>query len=273
MSILQEIFAYKREEVAHQQQRVPVATVRERADQSAVPPDFVAALRASSAKPALIAEVKRASPSRGQLAAAADPLQMAEIYQGNGAAAVSVLTDVRYFQGHLDHLALIAGHNPDLPLLRKDFVLDPYQIYQARAAGAAAVLLIASALRRTVLHRLHDLCGQLEMAALVEVHTAADLEAALTCNPTLIGINNRDLSDFSVDLDTTRDLLPAIPPEVCIVSESGISSRADVIRLAELGVEAMLVGEALVTAADRAEKVRELVAAAERQSDELAAGH
>ncbi len=264
MSVLHDIFTYKREEVARKRLAMPLEHVRQRAAESRPPPDFASALRVGPAKPALIAEVKMASPSRGDMASDLDPLQMAKTYHDNGAVAVSVLTDQRFFKGHLDHLSLIADRIPELPLLRKDFLLDPYQVYQARAAGAAAVLLIASALPGPQLRHLHDLCRHLGMAALVEIHSAADLELALTCAPALIGINNRDLSDFSVDLNTTHDLLPAVPPEVCVVSESGIQTRDDVIRLAGLGVDAVLVGEALATSSDMAAKVRELAGVTRR---------
>lgn len=268
MSILEEIFAHKRVELARERQVVPLAVMQDKAAGWPAPVDFVAALRASPAKPALIAEVKRASPSRGALAADADPLQLAEIYQRNGAAAVSVLTDEQYFNGHLDHLRRIAERHPGLPLLRKDFTLDPYQLHQARAAGAAALLLIASTLPMTLLAELHDLCRQLRMAALVEVHTAEDLDLALRCQPALIGINNRDLTDFSVDLNTTVELLPLIPSGICVVSESGIRTRDDVARLGDLGVDAILVGEALATAAGPAAKARELSGMTQRRADE-----
>ena len=255
MNILEAIFEYKRSEVTRHRRAVPLERVQIQSAESPSPPDFVAALLSSRSRPALIAEVKRASPSRGPLAVGDDPLELADTYQSNGAAAVSVLTDERYFDGHLDHLRQIARRFPALPLLRKDFILDPYQLYQSRAAGAAAVLLIASALPSALLRELHRISNKIGMAALVEVHSADDVQVALSCSPKLIGINNRNLNDFSVDLQTTRDLLPQIPPEICVVSESGIHTREDV---GDLSVDAILVGEALVTASDIALKVREL---------------
>lgn len=266
MSVLHEIFDHKRAEIARQRREVPLELVQGWADRSPLPPDFERALRRSPMKPALIAEVKVASPSRGDLAPGADPLHVAEIYRRNGAAAVSVLTDERYFKGHLDHLSRIAAGLPNLPLLRKDFILDPHQVYTARAVGAAAVLLIAAALPASLLHELHHLCRQLGMAALVEVHSLEDLEPALSCEARLIGINNRDLNSFTVDLSTTGNLLPKVPSAVCVVSESGIRSGADVARMAALGVDAVLVGEALVTATDMAAKVRELCGRMPRRS-------
>jgi len=268
MSILDEIFAHKRAEVAERQVTRPLARVRSEAESAAPPLDFIAALRGSLARPALIAEIKRASPSRGRLLADFDPGRLARVYRENGAAAISVLTDARYFQGHLDTLRSLAETRPRLPLLRKDFLCDPYQVYEARAAGADAVLLIVAALSPVLLGELHDLARGLGMAALVEVHTDAELTTALGCGATLIGVNNRDLHDFTVNLATTEALCGAIPPEICVVAESGIHTAADVDRLAAIprprsaqGVDAILVGEALVTAPDVAARVRELAGA------------
>jgi len=258
MTILDEIFAHKREEVAARQQAVPLPAVRARAEQALPPLDFVAALCGTRPRPALIAEVKRASPSRGLLAPDFDPLRLARIYAENGAAAISVLTDERYFGGSLDHLSQIAGCRPRLPLLRKDFIGDPYQVYEARAAGADALLLIAALLPARQLCSLQSLTEELGMATLVEVHNGAELESALHCRARLIGLNNRDLGDFSVDLGTALRLRPHIPAGVCVVAESGIHLPADVARLAEAGVDAILVGEALVTAPDVAAAVRSL---------------
>jgi indole-3-glycerol phosphate synthase len=258
MTILDEIYAHTREEVALRERAVPLAEVRARAQGSRPPLDFVAALCAARRSPALIAEIKRASPSRGLLAPDFDPLRLARIYADNGAAALSVLTDERYFGGALDHLRQVAESGPRLPLLRKDFVGDPYQVYEARAAGASAVLLIVALLSPGQLADLAALIGELGMAALVEVHDAAELEVALACRARLIGINNRNLADFSVDLGTAIRLRPQIPAGVCVVAESGIHSAADVARLAQAGMDAILVGEALVTAPDVAAAVRSL---------------
>lgn len=268
MSILDQIFAYKFAEVEHRLAQRPLEIVERQALETVPPADFVTALRRSSgdpvrsAGPALIAEVKRASPSKGVLRADFDPLELARIYQENGAAAISVLTDERFFMGSLDHLRQIAEdmsqRGDGLPLLRKDFIFHPYQVYEARAAGAAAVLLIAGRLRPEQLKALHALIVDLGMTPLVEVHDQAELEIALQCEPRLIGINNRDLRDFSTDLQTTVSLSELIPPRICLVSESGIHSRADVQIFAQARVEAILVGEALVTAKDIAGQVRDL---------------
>lgn len=263
MSVLEQIFAWKKEEVAQQMAQTPLQRVKEQAEQAAAALDFIAALRARRA-PALIAEIKRASPSRGELAPQLDACALAEIYAANGAAAVSVLTDERYFRGSLDDLRAVRRAFPALPLLRKDFIYHVYQLYQARAAGADAVLLIAAYLQPEALYRLHDTAQQLGIAALVEVHNRQELEAALKCSPRLVGVNNRNLHDFQVRLETTLALRPHVPAEICLVAESGFHSRQDVERVrpdgdaAQGGVDAILVGEALVTAADIAGKVREM---------------
>ena len=262
MTILDEIFAHKYGEVAASQQETPLPEMRRLAEASTAALDFVGALRTSRdahGVPALIAEVKKASPSRGLLCLGFDPLHLAQVYHENGAAAISVLTDEKYFQGHLDYLRQIAAYRPQLPLLRKDFLFDEYQFYEARAAGADAVLLIAAYLEPARLQALHTLAGFLGMAALVEVHNRTELDKALACHPTLLGINNRDLHDFTVSLETTLSLRPYIPPEICLVAESGIHTAEDVHRLAEAGVDAILVGEALVTAPDVGEQIRKLL--------------
>jgi indole-3-glycerol phosphate synthase/phosphoribosylanthranilate isomerase len=258
MTILDDIFAYKRTELVERKQARPLASVQAEAEQAAPPRDFVAALRESPSCPALIAEVKRASPSRGLLVADFDPLRLAHTYQQNGATAISVLTDKHFFQGHLDHLRAIRG-KADLPLLRKDFLFDPYQVYEARAAGADAVLLIAAMLSDDDLYALHKLTCELGMAALVEVHDEAETRRVLALQPRLIGVNNRDLRTFQVDIETTARLRPFVPPDVTLVAESGIHTAADVDRLARIGADAMLVGESLVVAGDTAAKVREIV--------------
>ncbi len=265
MSILDEIFAHKRVEVEARRKARPLAQVRQAAEAAAPGVDFVKALRQAAQErqsPALIAEVKCASPSRGLLAPDFDPLRLAALYQQNGAAAVSVLTDERYFKGHLDDLRQIAqafsSAGPRLPVLRKDFLLDPYQVYEARAAGADAVLLIAAYLDEACLRALHQLTLALHMTPLVEVHNRQELETALKLTPRLVGINNRNLHDFTVSLETTLRLRPLAPKEVCLVAESGIHTRQDVARLAAAGVDAILVGEALVTAPDTAAQVRAL---------------
>jgi len=265
MSLLEEIFAHKRAEVVQQRARRPLALAEAEAHAAPPPLDFVAALRRAPARPALIAEIKRASPSRGLLAPQLDPPALARIYVDNGASAISILTDERYFAGHLDHLRLVAGSTPRVPLLRKDFTCDPYQVYEARAAGADAILLIVAGLSRSLLCELHALARDLGMAPLVEVHTAAELETALSCAPALIGINNRNLHDFTTDLSVTLRLAPLAPPGITLVAESGIATPGDLQRLETAsrvagppGVDAILVGEALVTAPDIAAAVRSL---------------
>jgi indole-3-glycerol phosphate synthase/phosphoribosylanthranilate isomerase len=257
MTILDDIFTYKRSELTERRRARPLADVQAEAKQAAPLRDFVAALRESSSRPALIAEVKHASPSRGLLVEDFDPRRLARTYQQNGAAAISVLTDEHFFQGHLDDLRAIR-EEVDLPLLRKDFVFDPYQVYEARAAGADAVLLIVAMLSDEELHTLHRLACELGMTALVEVHDEPELRRALALQPRLIGVNNRDLRTFAVDLATTEWLRSFAPPDVALVAESGIHTTADVDRLARIGADAMLVGESLVVAEDTGAKVQEL---------------
>jgi indole-3-glycerol phosphate synthase len=262
MSRLFEIFEHKRAEIALCQQRRPL---RELADAAlSVPPplDFAAALRRAS-RPALIAEVKAASPSRGELAGrdgrVFDPVALARTYAENGAAAISVLTDQKYFRGALAHLVAVRAALPGVPLLRKDFVCDPYQVYEARAAGADAILLIVAALDGAQLADLGALARELGMAALVEVHAAEELDTALALDAPLVGINNRNLHDFTVRLETALELAPRVPADRLLVAESGIFTAADVARLEfGRGVDAILVGEALVTAPDVPARVRQL---------------
>ena len=261
MSILDEIFAHKRLEVAESRRLRPLPEVERAASLAPPARNFVSALRetkALHASPALIAEIKRASPSRGALAPHLDPPGLARIYRENGAAAISVLTDRQYFQGSLDDLLEVRQAGIGLPILRKDFIFDPYQVYEARAAGADAILLIVAGLEAVSLVELHELICALGMTLLVEVHNQQELEIALACRPILVGVNNRNLHDFSVDLDTSLALRPMIPPEICMVAESGIHTPADVQRLAAAGVDAILVGEALVTAGDIPAQVRRL---------------
>ena len=257
MSILEDIFAHKRSEVAERRQEKPLRTIRQEAEAAQPALDFTAALCRPPA-PALIAEIKRASPSRGLLIADFDPLHLAAQYVANGARAISILTDEHYFQGSLDHLLQVRRQFPKVPLLRKDFLYDAYQVYEAHAAGADAVLLIAAMLADTQLAELHTLAEELGMAALVEVHTLDELEKVLILKPKLVGVNNRDLHTFQVNLETTLQLRPCIPADVTLVAESGIRSAMDVMRLEQAGLHAILVGEALVTAHDREARVREL---------------
>jgi indole-3-glycerol phosphate synthase len=250
---LERILAWKRQEVPRQKREVPMAGLRARAALAPRPRDFASALRRTAGgPPRLIAEVKRASPSKGLLSRDFDPVRLATAYEIGGAAAISVLTDKRFFQGHLDHLAAVR-QAVRLPVLRKDFILDPYQIVEARAAGADAILLIVAALGDADLRDLLAEAARWGMAALVEVHDEAEVARALAAGAKIVGVNNRNLRDFSARLR------PLIPPDVILVSESGIHRAEDVRRLADMGVDAILVGEALVRAKDVVAKVRELL--------------
>ena len=258
MTILDDIVAWKRDEIAHRTQCKPLKEVQAEAEQMPPPCDFEAALRAPGIS--LIAEIKRASPSKGAIRPDLNPAVLARIYADNGAAAISVLTDSKYFGGSLDDLRIVR-QTVDLPLLRKDFVLDPYQVYEARAAGADAVLLIVAILSDPALSLLYALTRRLNMSALIEVHNENELQRALRLAPRLIGINNRDLGTFTVDLETTARLRPLIPTDICVVAESGIHSRADIDRLRQIHIDAILVGEALVRSDDTGRQVRELIGA------------
>jgi indole-3-glycerol phosphate synthase len=253
-TVLDKILAHKVDEIAACKRRQPLAAVETAAGEASPPRDMLAALRRDTV--ALIAEVKHASPSRGVLIDPFDPVALAAIYASH-AAAISVLTDERFFMGHLDHLAAVRQAVP-VPVLRKEFVIDPYQVYEARAAGADAVLLIVAALTDDQLVALHALIVELGMAALVEVHNAAELDRALRLELALVGINNRDLKTFEVRLDTTAQLARQVPPDVVLVAESGIFTGADVRQMGRVGARAILVGEALVKADDIAAAVREL---------------
>jgi indole-3-glycerol phosphate synthase len=257
MSILAEIVRHKREEVAGLKAAQPRAALEAQCRGLAAPRDFERALTPLRDGVRLIAEVKKASPSRGVLAADLDPLALASTYARHGADAISVLTDAKYFQGSLDVLRQIRAV-VDVPLLRKDFTIDEYQLWEARAAGADAVLLIVAILEPALLRDLAAAAKGLGLAALVECHTEAELETALSSGSALIGINNRDLGTFETRIETTLALLPQIPPGPVIVSESGFFTGADVRRVVEAGAHAVLVGEGLVRAKDVAATIREL---------------
>lgn len=264
MTILDDIIKYKRtEELPRQLESREPAMVQAEAALTPKPNDFVSALRKSD-KVSLIAEAKKASPSKGLLRPQFDPVELATTYAENGASAISVLTDAKYFQGKLEYLIQIKQHLANsgariIPVLRKDFVFHPYQIHEARAAGADALLLIAAVLKDKEMADLLALTRKLQMTALIEVHNKEELDRVLPLNPHLIGVNNRDLRDFSVDLNTCIELRQFVPNEVCFVAESGIHTAADVARLAKEGVDAILVGEALVKAKNVGAKVNELV--------------
>jgi indole-3-glycerol phosphate synthase len=257
MTILDEIFAHKRLEVEMRKRALPLAELRLAAGKAPLSPSFIRALRRSQSSPALIAEVKFASPSKGILVENPAPVSLAETYAANGAAAISVLTDEKYFRGSLGYLQQIHAALPGVPLLRKDFIYDPYQVYEARLAGASAVLLIVAQLDPAQLAGLHTLILSLGMAALVEVHDRTELDAALRIKElSLLGVNNRDLHTFNVDLQACLDMRRLVPADICFVAESGIHTAGDVQQLRAARVDAMLVGEALVTAPNIPEEMR-----------------
>lgn len=245
--ILQKIVAVKREEIAQGLKRRSLAAMRADAESRVLTRDFVGALRAklTLGQAAVIAEIKKASPSRGVLRADFMPADIAQSYAEHGAACLSVLTDRQFFQGQVDDLKQ-ARASVALPVLRKDFMVDAYQIYEARAMGADAILLIAACLDDAQLADLEALAHSLDMAVLVEVHDAPELDRALRLNTPLVGINNRNLRSFEVSLDTTLQLLGAVPADRLLVTESGILQRADVQAMRAAGVHAFLVGEAFM---------------------------
>lgn len=249
--ILEKILATKRDEIARAVAAVPLAEMRARAEAAAPPRDFVGALRAKIAvgRPAVIAEIKKASPSKGVLRKDFRPDEIARSYEAAGAACLSVLTDRQYFQGAPEYL-VEARAACALPVLRKDFMVDPYQIYEARALGADCILLIAAALDLPTLRELEGLADSLGMAVLVEAHDAAELGLALALKTPLVGINNRNLRTFETRLDTTLNLLSGIPSDRIVVTESGILEPADVALMQAGGVNAFLVGEAFMRAVD-----------------------
>jgi indole-3-glycerol phosphate synthase len=260
VSILDEIVAHKRQELERRRHEIPRGELERRSAERPTPRDFARALTPAPGGVRLLAEVKKASPSRGILAEHFDPLALAEIYAANGAAALSVLTDEKYFQGSLELLTAIRDR-VEVPILRKDFTLDEYQIWEARAAGADAVLLIVAILEAVQLRDLQQAATGLGLAALVEAHTASEIDVALAAGARLIGINNRDLKTFETRIETSLALLPMIPPGRVAVSESGFFSADQVRAVVAAGAHAVLVGEALVRAPDersRAAKVREL---------------
>jgi indole-3-glycerol phosphate synthase len=254
-SILNDIVADKKKEITRKKRETPLTVMIERA-KNRRPRDFAAALKGKELK--LIAEVKKASPSKGVLVTDFDPLRLAKIYAENGAAAISVLTDEKYFQGKLEYLAAIS-HEVNIPVLRKDFILDKYQVYESVVHGADAILLITAILTPEQLEGLLKLSKSLNLSCLVEVHDEKEMFKALLAGAEIIGINNRDLATFSVDINTTRRLRMLVPQEQIVVSESGIHDKNDIKKMRECKVNAVLVGEALVTAGDIKTKMKELL--------------
>ena len=271
--ILDKILADKRIEVECRKAEIPLELLKEEASKSPSPRDFAGALAGTGQRSGvrganadgglgktirLLAEVKKASPSKGLIRADFDPVWIAKAYEDAGASAVSVLTDEKYFQGHADYLKAVRAA-VGVPVLRKDFIIDPYQIYEARAWSADAILLIVAALSPERVFEYMSLAFDLGMASLVEVHTWKELDIALAIGARIIGVNNRNLQTFEVSLDTSIDLAARIPPDRVMVSESGIFTRAEVVRLMDAGVDAILVGESLVREADPRARVKELL--------------
>ena len=257
--ILRRILDRKAQEIVERSAKFPLKELSRRIEGAPAPRDFVNAIRVRIAqgKPAVIAEIKKASPSKGLLRADFNPAEIARSYARHGATCLSVLTDVDFFQGSDDHLKE-ARAACALPVLRKDFTIDPYQVYEARTLGADCILLIVAVLDDTQLRELSALAQELGMDVLIEVHDAQELERALILGTPLIGINNRDLRTFEVKLETTLNLLGRIPKDRIAVTESGIHTTADVARVRQNGVNAFLVGEAFMKAAKPGEKLAQL---------------
>lgn len=254
--ILDEICAHKRQEVAAAKKARPQQTVESAAADMRPALDFRTALRLEGMS--LIAEIKRASPSKGVMLEDLDPISLGCLYEQAGARAISILTDEKYFRGSLEDLSLVR-QNVSIPVLRKEFIVDPYQIYEARAAGADALLLIVRVLDDAELRDFLDLTRELGMSSLVEVHDAHEAERAIEARARIIGVNNRDLATFTVDLNTTFELKKLIPGGHVLVAESGIHTRDHVKMLEDGGVDAILVGEALVTSNNIFEKIQEMI--------------
>ncbi|RME62178.1 MAG: indole-3-glycerol phosphate synthase TrpC [Alphaproteobacteria bacterium] len=258
-AVLADIIVHKRAQVRARKARVPYAAVLERAQAAPAPRGFAAALRAARdhGRFGLICEIKKASPSRGLIRADFHPPALARAYELGGATCLSVLTDEKYFQGHDDFL-VAARAATALPVLRKDFMVDPYQIAESRALGADCVLLILSALSQTTADELESLALSLGMDVLIEIHNEAEAERAIAMKSPLIGINNRDLTTMTVSLETTMHLAPGMPPSRLVIAESGLRTRADLDKLAGVGVSCFLIGESLMREADIARATRRL---------------
>jgi indole-3-glycerol phosphate synthase len=257
--ILDDIVADKIPEIEARKRELPLEELKKAASEQPPALDFASTLKGEGVK--IIAEVKKASPSKGVIRVDFNPLDIALTYAENGASAISVLTDNKYFQGSLDYLREIkkALEDKNVPLLRKEFILDEYQVYESRANGADALLLIVAILDTEKLETLLELSHILGMGCLVEVHNESELETALSSGAGIIGINNRDLKTFEVDLDTTGRLRPLIPGDKVVVSESGIKDRGDMEKLAGWGVDAVLIGESLMASDDIAAKMKEFL--------------
>lgn len=255
--ILDEIIANKKKELAETKRQAPFPDIKSKAAEAGPTRGFGKAL-SSTGEIRLIAEVKKASPSKGVIREDFDPVKIARIYEESGASCLSILTEKKFFQGELEYLGRIRKV-VKLPLLRKDFIIDEYQIHEARAAGADAVLLIAACLEKQRIEDYLGIAHRLGLDALVESHTYKELDRALLAGAQLVGINNRDLTTFSVSLQTTFELLKDIPDDRTVVSESGIKTREDVVKLQQAGVDAVLAGESLMREKDIGKKVKELL--------------
>ena len=257
--ILQEIVEAKRKELESQKQNLPLDRLADRVTQQPRPLNFSGALLGSSLR--VIAEIKKRSPAKGDLASNVDVSKLASIYCCNGAAAISVLTNSDHFGGSIDDLRIVAeiAHQERIPVLRKEFIFDPYQVFEARANGADAILLIASMLTLKEMQNLKEVADGLWMQAIFELHDELELKKVLDCNAEIIGINNRNLHTFVTDIAVTERLAPSIPKGKIIVSESGISGVEDMSRIAAAGANCVLVGETLVTADDPGLMLRRLV--------------
>jgi indole-3-glycerol phosphate synthase len=258
MSYLDRIFQAKHEEVEEAIHRVPLGEVRAQAEDAEAPRGFKRSLDECKRQLALIAEIKKASPSKGLIRPNLDVIEVAEAYASSGAHALSVLTDERFFQGSAKNL-LIAHRAVSLPILRKDFIFHPYQIYQARAWGADAILLIVASLERSQIEDLQGLAKELGMDVLVEVHSEQEAEIALDSGSDLIGINNRDLTDFSTSLDMTERIAPMLKGNATVVSESALSTNEDLRRVAEAGARAVLIGTTFCASENIEAKVKEVM--------------
>jgi indole-3-glycerol phosphate synthase len=257
--ILDDIIQHKREEVARRKMETPLREIKAAIADAPTPLDLVNAVRRLPTEPMrVIAEVKKASPSKGVIREDFHPVQIARAYEAGGASAISVLTDEKFFQGSADYLVAVKS-SVGLPVLRKDFTIDDYQVYESRAIGADAILLIAAALTDDELRRFQDTASELGMRCLVEVHDEREMDRAAAAHASLIGINNRDLRTFQVDIGATMRLAPATPAGCVLVSESGIHTRDDMQLLANTGAHAALTGECLMRAEDIGDKLRELI--------------
>lgn len=259
MTILDTIVAHTRRDLQVAKAMFPLARLEQHAAGVDAPPDFAAALRERTGRPRVIAELKRASPSAGEIRRDFGVISLALELENSGAAALSVLTDTRFFRGSATYLRSVAA-NASVPVLRKDFIVDEYQIVKAKSLGASAVLLIAACLSPEELRRLHSRTTELGLQALVEVHNRQELDAVLDAGtPAVVGINSRDLKTFKTDLDTTAELLSAIPDSCVKVAESGIRTREDIDKLTKLGADAFLVGETLMRAERPGAALKELL--------------